>query len=146
MFRDSKSISQADWLRHRWAVDIGRRVMLGEVTHIVSVGGCELTHHRTAAAASRVAEQLSPVSLEEMIARYPEFAAGVALIEGYARPVEPGQSPRLARVPRRLWASYDVLLVSRQARYLCLISAKARAMFPRHHAVFVRVYPPVGKA
>lgn len=145
MLDESRWIRETDWLRHRWPPEIRKREMQGQVTYQLFIGECDLSTHDTAAAAKGAAERLRPVSLEAMIAQFPEFAGGTALIEGYSLPTVRGENPRLARIPPRLWSSYDVVHVARHARYLTLLSAKARALFPRHMGVFVRVYAPPGR-
>jgi hypothetical protein len=145
MMDESRWIKEADWLQHRWAVEIRKREMQAQVTYLVCVGGCELSSHGTAAIAKGAANRLKPISLEAMVGQHPEYAGGMALIEGYSLPTVRGENPRLARIPPRLWNSYDALFVARHAQYLTLISAKARAMFPRHMGVFVRVYPASGR-
>lgn len=140
MMDESKWIREADWLRHRWSAEIRTQEMQGQVTYQLSVGECGLSSHSTAASAHGAARRLKPISLAAMIAECPEYAGGTALVEGYSLPTIRGENPRLARIPPRLWNSYDVIHVAKHARYLTLLSAKARALFPRHMAVFIRVY------
>jgi hypothetical protein len=145
MLDESRWIRETDWLRHRWPVEIRKREMQGQVSYLLCAGDCQLSNHSTFAAAQGAGQRLRPISLEAMVAQCPEFAGGTALIEGYSLPTVRGENPRLARIPPRLWNSYDVVHVARHARYLTLISAKARALFPHHMGVFVRVYSSPGR-
>ncbi|MES2042610.1 MAG: hypothetical protein V4475_01975 [Pseudomonadota bacterium] len=127
-------VAAQDWLAYRWAVSIDVRWLAGTATFFVMAGGCEVHHCGTREAAERWVATARPSSLADMITDWAGASAAIALIEG-------GREGRLARIPARLWPSYDAMRVNATDAQLTLLSAKARAMFPAARAVFIRVRP-----
>jgi len=99
----------------------------------VVAGGCGLGSHPTLKAAEEWIRSARPTCLAEVIAKHPSLHPVEALIEG-------GRDGRLGRNRPELWGSYDALKVGGTDRVVTVISAKARAAFPDHLAVFIRIY------
>ncbi|MES2987638.1 MAG: hypothetical protein V4808_07015 [Pseudomonadota bacterium] len=136
---DDAQIRKTDWLGHRWPFEITHRFMCGVTRHIVCVGGLELSSHDTSDLAREWINRTRPVSLTKAVSDNPEFRGGLALVEA-------GGKGRLARLPARLWPSYDAIVVTRTPRCLGILSAKARAMYSGEFAVFIRVYSVINRA
>lgn len=126
-------IRATDWLKHRWNFEIGRRSMQGQTKYEVRVGPLVLSSHSNADAARRAIDLIRIVNIAEAVRLNPEFAGGTVFIEGGG-----GPSPRLARIPRRLWPTYDAIVLGRMSSQLSMLSAKARALFADDPSVFVR--------
>jgi len=137
---DMERIRSTDWLKHRWRFSIDTSQMQGQTKYEVRLGHLVLSSHGGNGSARRWIEECRIISLAQAIELHPEFARATVLIEGQA----PGfPSPRLARIPKQLWPTYDAIVLSRMPRCLSILSAKARAMFPYEAStVFVRARLP----
>lgn len=123
-------IAETDWLQHRWHFEIKSREMQGQTSYYVSVGGCDVSRHKSAAGAKKWIEEVRIRSLADVIASHPHLHPILVYIDA-----APGG--RL-RIPPELWATYDALDQSWGDNFLVL-SAKARAMFPEHAShTFIR--------
>ena len=126
-------VADRDWLAWRWQMTIAERFMAGTTTFLVQAAGCDVHACSSRDEAERWAAAAKPSTLAELMEAWPGEGEPLALIEGV------GTGGRLARIPSRLWSTYDGMLVFSAADRLTILSAKARAMFPSERAVFVRV-------
>lgn len=132
------TIAETDWLQHRWDFRIAPFKMQGRTTQQVKLGGLVLSEHNDRGEAQRAIAGIRVESLAAIIARKPAFHPARAIIVGYI-PERSGE--RLASIRPELWATYDGIELEgvAGAKYVAILSAKARALFPDAIGVFIRV-------
>lgn len=130
--RFNDRVKTINWLLHRWEFTIKRQMWLGAPAWQICIGGCIVSQHDELATAEQWIKDFRPISLMELVERHQECRVDHLLIESSAG--------RLARIPRTFWHTYDAVDLCCHGKFMA-ISAKSRAMFPDHVAVFVRGYP-----
>ncbi|WCM29176.1 hypothetical protein NDN01_09945 [Sphingomonas sp. QA11] len=127
-------IRSRNWLEYRWPIEIKSRFDCGATKYDVMIGQCSIVTKLSQEDAQQWVDALVPVSVADVVSRYPELHPVQVLIEG-------GRKGRLARIPPELWSTYDAIDLGGRSSHASILSAKARALFPGIVGVFVRIRP-----
>lgn len=125
-------LTEVNWLDHHWPFSIRRAPFSSGRYEITPDGQLTLATLDSSAACRRWIKALRKSCLAEIVARHADLAPVEAIILANG-------SRRLGRIKPELWGGYDAIEVSRSRDEVTILSAKARAAFPDHKAVFIRL-------